>query len=107
VRHWVHARRFRIASGIAEQSQLKEKFNVSTAAGGFASTPFYFATLESAAQLGATLELSNEDENSFRVTLRAPDEEWRQVKKDKPGANLHWVGVEPLAACALANKESQ
>jgi hypothetical protein len=107
VRHWCHGRRFRIAGGIAQQSQLKDKFNVSTAAGGFASTPLYFATLESKAQLAATLELTNETSTGFRLTLRAPNAEWREVKKDKSGASVHWVGVEPVAACALANKESR
>lgn len=107
VRHWCHARRFRIAAGIAEQTPLKDKFKVSTAAGGFARTPFYFATLESDAKLSATLDLTNETATGFRLTLRAPKDEWREVKKDKPGANVHWVGVEPLAACDLANKEAQ
>jgi hypothetical protein len=106
VRHWCHARRFRIASGIAQQTRLKNKLTVSTATGGFTTTPFYFATLEAKAQLAATLELSNETEHGFLLTLRAPDDDWRQVNKDKPGANVHWVGVEPLVACALANKES-
>jgi hypothetical protein len=105
VRHWCHARCFRVAAGIAEQDQLKDKFNVSTAAGGFARTPFYFATLESKAKLAATLELTNETATGFRLTLRAPDEDWREVKKHKPGASVHWVGVEPLSACALADKE--
>lgn len=107
VRHWCHARRFRIAAGIAELSPLKDKLNVSTAAGGFVGTPFYFATLASKAQLAATLEVTNETATGFRLTLRAPDAQWREVKKNKPGASVHWVGVEPLGACAIANKEFQ
>ncbi len=105
VRRSCHARRFRMAAGIAEQTQLEDEFNVSTAAGGFARTPYYFATLVSKAKLSATLELTNESATGFRVTLRAPDEDWREVKKHKPGASVHWLGVEPLAVCALADKE--
>jgi hypothetical protein len=100
VRKWCRSPSFRLAAGIAEH-QLKAKINVSTAAGGFTDTPFYFATLELEARLTATLEVTKEKAESFQLVLRASDKQLRDSLKEKPNARVHWVGVERRASCDI------
>ena len=107
VRHWCRARRFRVAVGLSEK-QLKQAFTVSTAAGAFADTPLYFATLEYDAPFGATVELTKESATSFELKLHTSAGQWNELKKHDPSVQVHWTGVERLPACDFmtADKEA-
>jgi hypothetical protein len=100
VRQWCRARRFHVASGIADK-QIAANITVSTAAATFDTTPRYFATLEASLDAAATLEIDREKPGSFRLQLRAPHEQIRQAEKRKVKVRVHWVGVEALPMCGL------
>jgi hypothetical protein len=105
VRHWCRARRFRLTAGVSEQD-LKATMVVSTAAGGFADTPYYFATLEYAAAFSATYQLTNETPDGFHLKLSAAAAQWKEAKK-KPAARVHWTGVERRPACDFPSVDKE
>lgn len=94
----------RVVAGIAEQ-QLARKMTLDASAAGFRTVPLYFATLESTAQLAATLEIRSETKTGFQLTLRAPAKQWREINKQNHRARVHWVGVEQPPRCVLTVHE--
>ncbi len=106
VRRGARSRRFRLAAGVVEK-QVAAKITISTAAGGFRATPYYFATLESAAGLAATLEIDDEKATSFRLSFRAPTVKTGAAGRKKPRVRVHWVGAEPLPRGELDPEEDR
>jgi hypothetical protein len=106
VRRWCRSRRFRLSAGIVER-RFAQTLKVSTATGGFRTAPRYFATLETDALVGVALEIDNETTASFRLSLRAPQEQIADAARKKLTARVCWVGVERLPRCGINPKEDR